>query len=62
MITVEKTMRKAQKSNAIPKKKKIKPIATWVKVLMGIGIGYVAYSFLKKDKSKENDLSGINSV
>ena len=48
-ITVEKTMRKAEKSNAAQVVGK-KPIPTWFKIGAVIVIVYIAYSFFTKNQ------------
>lgn len=52
MITVEKTMRKAEVSSVISNTKK-KPIPKWFWGLVIVGVLYAAYSHYKKDKSGE---------
>ena len=60
-ITVEKTMRKAERSNAAKVGKVKKPIPKWFWGLLIFIGGYAAYSHFK-NKGRENGLSSNNSV
>lgn len=60
-ITVEKTMRKAEKSSAAQVVGK-KPIPTWFKIGVGIVLAYFAYSYFTENKDSGNELSSTNSV
>ena len=61
-ITVEKTMRKAERNSITQVGKVKKPIPKWFWGLLIIGGGYAIYSWFTKDKGSGNELSSHNSV